>query len=541
MKHYILAAMMLSLTGCGIQSLTSLVQSTYKTFEGKFIDSQLDKPDNHNGMETNKETIVPEYTGLVNLRAAVDQELVRNPYIEKYLEGIKNKLLSDWTKERKERIQVVVSAKWNYSAFATNNTVVISQGVLIDADSEDEVAFILAHELSHILLEHNSTNEYFAKQSVIVSKAANVAMISASFNDIQSHKVGNRVYVNYQNTEKTQNKIANAYRTGATINRLSRDVISSTMNRTQEDEADLLGIDLLVQAGYSPRVYKIVMERLHSSETFTKEQLAAKKTELQSFITMASNGQKHLQDFNLSTVGYLAANEAATKLVSHLSERHQSPLERSKDLAHYVKREYRKERRRKPKQDNFNKVIKKGKGHQIMQNYWYASEAVRAIEFGDIKKAEQLARKSVSGLTSKDAYTRLAFYQVRKTQNNQSKALKNLQLIKNWDYASIQTFSLAAQAYRTEKKYKDAKAILERGEKTIGTKKPFYPEYIYLYQKMGNKNLALEYFEDCKKSDAENVVSQCYQAIGLPNPSKEKSSESGFFNTLNSMTNIVNI
>jgi len=524
MKKVVVGLIALSLSGCGIQSLTSLVQSTYKTFDGKFIDSQLDKPKSDDAQVTNGEVVQPEFSSLVSLRAAADQELVRNPYVEKYLNRLKDKLIVHWPKEVNKEINVVVSSKWNYGAHATNNTVVLSQGVLTDAESEDEIAFILAHELSHILLEHNSTNEYFAKQSVLVDKAANIAMFSASLRDFQSNKVGNKVIVRYESTAETRDKIAEAYKTGATINRLSRDVISSTMNRTLEDEADLLGLDLLVKAGYSARVYQTVMERMQSSETFTKEQLAEKKKELQGFVTLMSDGQEHLKDMDLGSLGYLAANEAATRLINHLSERHQSPEERSEDLMHYVKREYRKERRRKLQTTQFEKELKKGKGRQVIENYWAATEALKALEFGDIKQAEKLARKSVSGATSKDAYTRLAFYKVRMAQNNTSKAIKNLELIKNWDYASIQSFSVAAQAFSINEKYKSAESVLKQGEQTIGTRSPFYPGYIALYKKMGKEKLALEFFEECKVKAKDNIKNQCFISFGqpIPQPSGEK-------------------
>lgn len=177
------------LSGCAVDSLKTLTGSTYEGVEGKYIHSLTPETNQpvvneeatvRNTEETEKEKVF--------YRAAADKNLIANPYAEKYLNEILANILAEWEQPVDKDIKVVISADRNYSALATTDTIVITQGVLGDAESEDELAFIIAHELSHILLEHNNTNEYFAKQSALVSKAANVAMVSAVVGDLETHK-----------------------------------------------------------------------------------------------------------------------------------------------------------------------------------------------------------------------------------------------------------------------------------------------------------------------------------------------------------------
>ncbi|WP_432452891.1 MULTISPECIES: M48 family metalloprotease [unclassified Agarivorans] len=522
-----------SLSRLNLNSLNSLTGSTYESFDGKYIDYQT--------QQIRAETEVEKTAELGSLssrmRSAADKNLIVNPYAELYLNEILEKLLAQWDQPLEKKVNIVISADRNYSALATQDTIVVTQGVLADVESEDELAFIIAHELSHILLKHQNSNEYFEKQSALVSKATNVAMAAATIKDLDSSKTANGYKIVARNSRESQEMVEKSYRIGVSINRLSRDVISSSMSRTDEDEADLLGIDLLVKAGYSPRAYKDTMERLESSLVFNKTQLEEKKKDFKSFVSMATKANKNVTGLNWETVGYMAANEAATNLLQKFADRHNSPAERKIDITAYVKREYRKERRQNLTTKSLDAALRKGKGKQVFENYWAASEAFRALEYGDIKAAEKLARKATTGVTKYDAYTRLAFYSVRERQNKQSKALQNLALIKNWDSASIQTFSLAAQAYRQQGKLDKAEEILNKGRQIIGISDPFLPQYISVYKARGSEQEVQHYLEQCKALDAENIVAQCYVAADLQIP-KKSDSKIGFLESLTKMIEI---
>lgn len=535
MKQLLWIAAPLFFSGCAVDSINNLVGSKYESFEGKFIDQHY----NETNDPQKSPTASQEFAHIVNTRAAADKDLIANPYVNKYLEGILGKILKQWEQPIDKEIAIMVSSDRNYSAHATPNTIVITQGVLADAESEDELAFIIAHEVSHILLKHSETNEYFAKQSALVSKAANIAMSSAFISDLKTEKTANGYRVSSQNKSSTKNAIQDSYRAGLTINRLSRDIISSSMSRSDEDEADLLGMDLLVKAGYSPRAFAPVLERLDSSQKYTEAQLKAKKLEFQSFVSVASDAGKHLSSDNKwSNLGYLAANEVGTQLLQSYSARHAAPIDRKKDMSAYVKREYRNERRRELSTSEFEKAVKTGKGKQIQQNYWYASEAFKALEFGDIKTAETLARKSVSAPTQNHAYPRLAFYGVRKAQNLDAKALQNLALIKNWEHASIQTFTLAAQSYREQKQPKNSLELLAKGERLIGTQAPFLPEYIAAHKAIGNDADVAELLTKCKELSETNIVAQCHHNAGVAIAQNEKSGTS-LMSSFKSLTSLV--
>ncbi|MDD1781121.1 M48 family metalloprotease [Enterovibrio sp. ZSDZ35] len=539
LKAFIPVATLLLLSGCGLATLTG---STYESFDGKFIEQETNKEkeiENTDSSKTANKQPQENDVSISGIRAASDKDLMRNPYAHKYLNKILDRVVIAWGKELPNPVYLSITTDRSYTASASNDTIMISLGVLADAESEDEIAFIIAHELSHILLKHNETNEYFAKQKALVSKAANVAMVTASLQDVNTTKTTTGLKVNFVTSEETAGQVGDIYRTGLTINRLSRDIISSSMSRSDEDESDLMAIDLIAKAGYSPSAYQDVMQRMASSQTFNEAQLAAKKQDFQSFVSMASEANKKISGLNTETLLYMAANEASTRLLQSFADRHNSPEEREIDLAHYVKREYRKERKRRLDERSLEKNLNSGSSIAITENYWFASEAFRAIEAGNIEQAEKLAKKAVRGKTKYHPYPRLAFYTVRLKQGNSSKALANLNLIKHWDYASIQTFNLAAQAYRSVGKPKRAKDVLDIGSKSLGVEMPFYPEYIRAYREQNNNKLATQSFNACKQISEDNIIEQCYEAAGVQRSPDERKNGSGVLGFLDSMTSLV--
>ncbi len=122
-------------------------------------------------------------------------------------------------------------------------------------------------------------------------------------------------------------------------------------------------------------------------------------------------------------------------------------------------------------------------------------------------------------------------------QNLDSKALQNLALIQSWDYASIQTFTLAAQSDREQNKPQNSLKLLAKGEQVIGTQVPFLSEYIAAHKALGNDSEVSELLAKCKSLSESNIVAQCHSSAGVPLP--QSKSSNGLMDSFNSLTSIV--
>lgn len=161
-----------------------------------------------------------------NMGAAITEA-----HIQAYLEGI----LARLAPEGAAAPPLVLSGKDTYNASATlGGSLNIHLGLFTRAGSEDELAAVLAHEYSHVLLGHNKRIRFHDNISGMTSVCQLAIAETRTFIDEP------------EQAELIDDKLGYT----AAIS----DFITGPMwSRSQEDEADAKGMELLVHAGYSPR------------------------------------------------------------------------------------------------------------------------------------------------------------------------------------------------------------------------------------------------------------------------------------------------
>ncbi len=198
---------------------------------------------------------------------------VKNEPLIAWLTGIRDKLLrASEVDEVPGSIQIVANTAYSARATADGN-ILVSMAWLPDVESEDEIAAIIAHELSHVLLKHQSANF--------------VGLVQKRFQTTHQLLLGGRMGLN----KATQLGVVD--RRTLLAAQLSVDLVDKLVmpawNRRQETEADLLGIDLLIRAGYSPEGMTRMLERLR---TWEKANEAAERTRMENLKSLASQDTK---------------------------------------------------------------------------------------------------------------------------------------------------------------------------------------------------------------------------------------------------------
>ncbi|SEL65505.1 M48 family metalloprotease [Halomonas daqiaonensis] len=166
----------------------------------------------------------------------LERTLVLDQEVLNYVNGIRERL--ELAHGSPCDCQVVVDASGGYEGYIVSpKTIVISAGLLAQADSEDEVAAMIAHEMSHAL-EGDSTKTWLQET---VSSTLRLGAIVASDS---SEKIGYSALI------------------GESAHEAAKGVIYRHWNAEDEIKADAFAVDLLAKAGYSQDGLKMMIRRL---------------------------------------------------------------------------------------------------------------------------------------------------------------------------------------------------------------------------------------------------------------------------------------
>ncbi len=323
MKNIALRAALAALVFAGISSGATARDSGYPG-HGKAID-QLAPASDYSDVMAGR----PRALGIMRARA---NGFVPSPLMHDYVYGVLMRVLRGVTMPPSFHPDVHILAAPEFSALCTpDGTIIITVGLLEQLDNEDELAFVLAHEVSHAIYRHHDA-EWFNK-----------AQYYAIMNGAAVQNIADAVSVGGFNGTN----IGRGLDVAQHLYKLSQNVLAPQMTRAQEDAADALGFDLMVKAGYDSEAALAVMDKLAEQEAEAAAAAAAAKD--------AAKGDGGHSGFSASnllgavnnamagdwTDVAITAFDTAVDNMSEEATSHHPATEREQLLSAYAFREYR--------------------------------------------------------------------------------------------------------------------------------------------------------------------------------------------------------
>ena len=148
------------------------------------------------------------------------------------------------TASRVEQIpgQVIVVANDQMDAGATaDGNIFISSGYIQELKSEDQLAALLAHELAHVLLKHHDSNAFSRIQKQISTFTLTGMSIRNALDKSTGSALSNALSPGQKDVIQQMELMI----------KVSDGALSPAWARRQESQADRLGMDLMIKAGYS--------------------------------------------------------------------------------------------------------------------------------------------------------------------------------------------------------------------------------------------------------------------------------------------------
>jgi beta-barrel assembly-enhancing protease len=273
---------------------------------------------------------------------------LRMPQTEARVNQLLASIDSKWP-YAKRPIKVQILGLNQYSAQSLpDGSVIIAFGLLETAQSDDEVAFVLAHELGHVRLNHFAAGVKAQNRQQSMSKLGQVFVVGATMTGgVNSIRNGGGL----------GSLDAAAYAAGRRasaaedlLHFINDVMVTPSWSRGQEDEADAIGFDLSLADSYaaesaSAKVFDTIQadadNRAAETEALNakmKEELgkAAGETAVQAAYSGGISGSG-LRSSLLKVGGKMAMTAAANQSGG---PKHRSPEQRKKGMADYTASAY---------------------------------------------------------------------------------------------------------------------------------------------------------------------------------------------------------
>ncbi len=240
--------------------------------------------------------------------------VVEDPELNSWIRSIGNRLASKAPLHGKLFFLIVKNPDVN--AFATlGGVIVINTGLILNADSESEVAAVIAHEIAHVTQNHITRRIAQSKSNVLGTSAAILAGMAAGSQDSQA---GSAIIATALAAQQHQ---------------------QLSYSRGMEAEADRVGIRILGSAGFKPSGMPDFMTKL---DQLTNNPYAQLTQYLQSHplsierVSDTRSRAQRLGNLGSNNISFVYAREKIRALMSQ-GHRTQVPNLPTSSLKNYAK------------------------------------------------------------------------------------------------------------------------------------------------------------------------------------------------------------
>lgn len=404
------------------------------------------------------------------------------PNLQRHLQKILDRLLTQSPiTDIPAHVHIRATSTFGAESSADAN-IYVNFRTLEELGSEDEVAAVLAHELAHVILRHPSSDVVEDVQSRLLTYTA----LALAAHGAIAQRTGNTTGLPLH----TEALIAETL-----LLQLNQGVIGPAWVRAQEENADLLGLDLLVRAGYAPKAMETLLDEVIKSraEGIDEQGFGSKVRDLfaQRWPELLQGGSdKLLSDFFKASFQHL---------VTWLKEDHPDPVKRKELVVAYRARNYAAVPDKDFDTETWRAIRKKDRATRaLFQSY---GDAIRASQLL-VDKDTAGAMKLVSDTTTREmrdhTFVAEALYRVQNAAGARKRTAEQLfdPPVRGSEPAWL-AFQELGFAQLALGKRDGGIQILERGFERLQRPPDAIGAMLYAYERTGEREKAAALARDC--------------------------------------------
>ncbi len=411
------------------------------------------------------------------------------------------------------RIYVKDSLEINASALPSG-AIVVPMGLLRVIATEDELAFLLGHEFSHVMKRHHDSDWYLKAQKY------SLAGMELGFDVAKSFR--------HRFAGKAENRLDDLMLANEASLLLSETLLSPAWTRSQEDEADVLGLDLMYTAGYDYRAAFTLVDKLGEAE----KQLVAEQKQpgervldyLESRVDETSPS-RHIDPTKWQSLVEGVAKQTWTWVNRQFTRNHRTHEERRTFLNEYADAEGRYVTAIKPRQPvPWSTQGRKAPPRAVtsadaaairaaFDNYEIARRAEEALEKRDAKGALALATKASRAPIEHATYPRIIVYDAQLALGKREAGAQALRPALASSEPALIVYMRMLDTPIAKRDWSEAQRLVDQARETIGDPPQLLPLRVYLLVKQDNKVEALALSSECRLQNPEGIGALCAQAL----------------------------
>jgi len=511
----------LVLAGCTTLPLPSNTLSTDTILLDQVNAMAKNNPDWFTSGVQEQEKLTQKYKGKLRPELAIylemDIYIYEDGNLSAYLLEIVDRLLQGW-EGVKPKIEVVVESGNFFSAFVDElHLLHVKTGLLRKIENEDQLASIMAHELSHVLLRHNSEKSLTDRTEEALDIGGVLMASGGEFLDSIS---GSNEY-----REAGQEGLLGFQSLGF----VWADMLAPSWSRENEKEADLMGLDLLIRANYNYEEFPGVIEKIADAETQRSERLqqfnklahtVIDKNRKKIKTSLGVKLDKYMQDMG-AAFGNLFVEEISSQAAS-MNKSHDDRVERIDAIKTYLQEAHGGgDLPPESGTEKFSEIVG-GKVSKARLNQDLAAlEVIDALKNKDI----QLATSKLAEVKYNSRVSPLSCCMAKSSMDISTRkhdpAVKVLDGLAGKNTSPVEAYLKLAELYSKKSNYTQAEASLKLGIETIGRDYKFLPMLIQINKSSGNISAAEEYTLRCKHYDNDLMLTM--EQLGSAGKSEKNS------------------
>ncbi|HEY3638650.1 MAG TPA: M48 family metallopeptidase [Rhizomicrobium sp.] len=462
----------------------------------------------------------------ISIMRARAQGFVPSAELHDYVRGVLMRDLAGMKLPASFQPDIHVLAAPEFTALCTpDGTVIVTIGLLEQLENEDELAFVLGHEISHAIYRHHDSDWLTRAQYYAVVNGAAVDSMAKHASSVIGRS-------NAANISRGFNVMEHLYK-------LSANVLAPQMTRSQEDQADALGFDLMVHAGYDPEAVLSVMDKLAEQEAEAQRAAEqAKKAEDadgggKSVSSMGSAllggiGNLASSGFSVSSLAHndqladvaVTAFDSAVDSMSDQAASHHPAKERADLLSAYAFREYRDLAPASPKPLPWSPASNSPVKLQLtalLSHYAAAEDAAAYVADPNsttADKAQSALQRATMPPTGDHAYTEFVASEYYDGANKSQLSEVALQKAVKGSEPSWEVYARLIDVYVARNDYPHAQALMTEAVTRFDNSPVLLPKRIAILHGMGNDAEAEKLLPQCKGYDIRELDDECTKAAG---------------------------